>query len=103
MKDGENICPACGNDITGKQKNIRIRNITLIFVFIIGISLFIFLAAFIRPIGYFLLNIRNAFDSFWMAFGISPRIGGDILFFGIFIVIIFILKKIAKSENKMIL
>lgn len=127
LKDGENICLACGNDITkvdipdlmeklekndslyfedivelfklmiasitGKEKNKKIRNITIIFVYVIGISLFIFLGAFIRPIGYFILNIKNSFDSFWMAFGISPRIGGDILFFGIFIGIIFILKK----------
>ncbi len=98
MKDGENICPACGNDITGKQKNIRIRNITLIFVFIIGISLFIFLGAFIPPIGYFLLNIRNAFDSFYGFFGISPKVGGDILFFEIIIGIFFILQK--NSEIK---
>ena len=127
LKDGENICPACGNDITkvdvpdlmerleknekiyfedlgelfnlvissltGKQKNKKLRNITLLIVYVIGISIFIFLGAFVRPIGYFLLNIQNSFDAFWGFFGISPKTGGDIIFFGIIICIFFIIQK----------
>ena len=90
--DFKKIFKLVTSSIFGTQKNKNLRNITFIFISIFGICIFICLGAFIPSIINFIFSIQNIFDSFWKFFGISPRIGGNIIFAGIVVIVFLILK-----------